>query len=88
MKEIEKVAVEVFSQKKTAQKILAKYDMPDDVLYVNFLNSNAQKADFGTRLGDYIFRLKRNVIVGVTILNAMEHFRRRFEDMPSIILFV
>lgn len=85
MREIEKVAVEVFSCVSHDSEVLADYDRSEDVIYVNFLNSSPQKADFGTKLGDYIVRFKKNKIVGVTILNAMEHSRKRFNDMPDVL---
>ena len=69
---------------KPKSKILVDYDRHNDVLYINFLNSDPQKADFGTRLGDYIIRMKENKVVGVTILNAREHFQRHFEDNPIV----
>ena len=85
MREIEKEAVEVFSCVSHGSEVMASYDRREDVLYINFLNTAPQEADFGTKLGDYIVRLKRNKIVGVTILNATEHFQRRFNDMPDIL---
>ena len=84
MKEMEKVAIEVFSHIKPKSEILVDYDTLADVLYINFLNSDPQKADFGTRLGDYIVRMKENMVVGITVINAKEHFQRRFEDNPIL----
>ena len=78
--------MQIFTCVRPKTEILANYDRSEDVLYVNFLSSAPQKADFGTKLGDYIVRLKKNEIVGVTVLNALEHFQKRFSDIPEIIL--
>jgi uncharacterized protein YuzE len=86
MKEIEKLAIKVFSVIKPNSDILTDYDGKEDVLYINYLNSGLQMADFGRRFGDYIIRLKNGLIIGVTILNASEHYRKRFEDKPSILV--
>lgn len=86
MREIEKVAIKIFSLLKPKSKILTDYDKSEDVLYINFVNSEPQKADFGRRFGDYIIRMKNDgTVVGVTILNAMEHFQKRFVDKPPIL---
>ena len=85
MRNIKKLAAEVFSGILPASKILIDYDQPEDVLYINYLNSSPQEADFGRRFGDYIIRVKNGQIVGVTILNAKVHFQRRFEDIPTIL---
>ena len=85
MREIEKVAREVLACGKPVSKILVDYDKSEDVLYLNYLSSNPQEADFGTKIGDYILRFKKNFIVGVTILNAIEHFKKQFSDVPEIL---
>ena len=84
MKKISKVAMKFFSELRPNAKILVDYDTSEDVLYVNYLNSSPQKADFGRRFGDYIIRLKKGVVVGVTILNAKEHLNQDFKDLPRI----
>lgn len=85
MREIEKVAVTVFHSIKPKSDIFVDYDDVEDVLYVNFLNSDRQKADFGRRFGDYIIRIKNGFVIGVTIISAMRHFKKGFEDMPHIL---
>jgi hypothetical protein len=85
MREIEKLAITVLGCGRSASKVMVNYDRLEDVLYLNYLNSDPQKADFGTKVGDYILRFKRNVIVGVTVLNAKEHFRKQFSDVPDIL---
>ena len=83
--EIEKTARATFSSRYPEDKILAKYDRDADVLYVNFLTSEPQKADFGRRFGDYIVRIKKGLVIGVTIINAMLHYDTRFNDCPPIL---
>lgn len=85
MREIERVATTVFGRIKPASDILIDYDEKEDVLYVNFLNSDPQKADFGRRFGDYIIRIKDGLVIGVTIISAKSHFRKGFDDMPPIL---
>jgi uncharacterized protein YuzE len=85
MRKLEKVAIEVFKVIKPNFKILTSYDSVQDVLYLNFVKSPPQEADFARRFGDYIIRIKDGRIIGITILNAKEHSQKRFEDSPSII---
>lgn len=85
LREIEKIAAIVFQKIKPTSKILIDYDEREDVLYINFLNSDAQKADFGRRFGDYVIRIKDGLVVGVTIISAMRHYQKGFEDMPPIL---
>lgn len=85
MREIEKVAIAILGCGRPASKIMVDYDKLQDVLYINYLNSDPEEADFGTKVGDYILRFKKNFIVGVTILNAEEHLKKRFSDVPDIL---
>lgn len=87
-KEIEDAARNVFSFRAPEDKILAKYDRDADVLYINFLESDPQKADFGRRFGDYIVRFKNKVVIGFTIINALYHFDVSFLDGPPILWHV
>jgi uncharacterized protein YuzE len=79
---IKELAIQTFSICRPESKLIADYDKSGDVLYLNFLNSEPQEADYGRRFGDYILRIKGQAIVGVTILNAKEHFDKNFEDKP------
>lgn len=56
------------------------YDRDVDVLYINFTHSKPDKADYGRKQGDYILRYKNDALVGVTILNTVEHLKDCFED--------
>lgn len=85
MREIEKVAATVFHSMKPNSEILVDYDEKEDVLYINFLNSKPQKADFGRRFGDYVIRIKDGLVIGVTIISAMRHFKNGFDDAPTIL---
>jgi uncharacterized protein YuzE len=83
MKEIEEAAIKAFSPLKPDKKVIADYDEPEDVLYVNFVNSPPEEAAFGRMFGDYIIRCKKDgLVVGITILHAMEHCEKKFEDKP------
>jgi len=84
MREIEKAAQRVFSAlfSRPEAQTLVDYDKSEDVLYVNFLCSEPEAADFGRRFGDYIIRIKGRRVVGVTVINAIEHFDKHFEDIP------
>jgi uncharacterized protein YuzE len=86
MKEIERKAVEFLADGRKKEKILANYDKVEDVLYINFLKSPPQEADYGHRVRDYIVRMKGREVVGVTILNAREHSLKNFSDIPEIVL--
>jgi len=84
MRTIEKAAIEAFSGLNPDKKIIADYDKSEDVLYLNFVNSPPETADFGRCFGDYILRFKNNgLIVGITIVNAKEHYEKHFEDKPQ-----
>lgn len=85
MRKIEKVAATIFHNLKPDCDILVDYDEKEDVLYVNFLNSNPQKADFARRFGDYILRIKDGLVIGITILSAQRHFRSEFDDIPEML---
>jgi len=84
MMKIEQVAYNIFLPREHG-KILVDYDCLEDVLYVNYLNSEPREADYAKRFGDYIIRFKDKKIIGVTVINAMAHFKINFEDSPSII---
>jgi uncharacterized protein YuzE len=86
MREIEELAIQIFSVIRPKSSLLTDYDEREDVLYINYCNSGPQMADFGRRFGDYIVRLKDGFVVGVTILNASEHYKKKFEDKPSILI--
>jgi uncharacterized protein YuzE len=85
MNEIIEVATTVFQSIKPDSKVKINYDDEEDVLYINFPNSPAQKADFGRRFGDYIVRVKHGFIIGVTILDAKKHLKKNFSDKPPIL---
>lgn len=84
-RDLENLAIEVFSSRIPKDKILADYDSDADVLYVNFLESSPQEADFGRKFGDYIIRFKNKIVIGITIINAIYHSDIRFIDVPSIL---
>lgn len=86
MREIEKKAVELLADGRPREKIIANYDKVEDVLYINFLKSPPQEADYGHRVRDYIVRMKDREVVGVTVLNAQKHFLTDFKDIPEIVV--
>ncbi len=82
---IEKRAREAFSRAHPLDKILTRYDKDCDVLYVSFLKSEPEAADFGRCIGDYIIRVKDSRVIGVTVLDALSHLANNFADSPKIL---
>ena len=66
-----------------SRKISVDYDEQEDVMYINYLGT-IKEADDATQIGDYIIRFAQNKVVGITVINALEHIKAKFADMPSL----
>jgi uncharacterized protein YuzE len=80
--QIEREAAAFFRRFANDSKIEVFYDRSVDVLYINYVKSPIKKADHTWDTGDYVFRYKDGKLIGVTIIDAQEHHKKDFRDLP------
>lgn len=66
------------------RNISVDYDEEADVLYISYVKKRTEATD-ATQIGDYIIRFVNQKVIGITIINALEHINESFKDMPNIL---
>ena len=77
----EKKLIDMLSNFKQETRLTIDYDAEEDILYIHTCGKPIE-ADDATQIGDYIIRLKNQVVIGITLLNARANSRIQLVGVP------